>query len=70
MFLLTIPIRLVKWCGIIVAEAIWFSEIDIDPSIAYYTTRLSVKKAPDIATQYVIDYNNPEKVTKNLFDYL
>lgn len=70
MYLLTLAGTLGKWCGIIAAEATWLAEIGVRPGIAYYATRLSVKKVSEIATKHAIDSNNPEKVTQNLFDCL
>lgn len=73
MYLLTFASTLGKWSGIIAAEALWLAETGFTPTIAYYSTKISiksVKKVSEIATQHAIDSNNPEKVTENLFDCL
>lgn len=70
MYLFSIASTLDKWSGIIAAEALWLCECGVGPGLAYYATNTSIQKTSDIATQHVIDSNDSDKVTENLFDCL
>jgi len=59
-----------KYSGIIAAELVWLSEQGIKTGSILYASEIAGKYLSKIAEEHVIDSNDEDAVTNNIFECL
>lgn len=67
---MTLASTIGKYGGIIAAETLWLAETGFKTGFTYYMAEASIGKLAEIAEQHVINSDDPESVTENVFQCL
>jgi hypothetical protein len=67
---MTLASTLGKYGGIIAAETLWVFETGFKTGITYYITETSIQQISKIAANHVINSDDAETVTENIFECL